>query len=287
MPRRAVFLLIVASLLSLLAWRELSADGPAVSQGSPTTLATSCGASATKVHAIQGSGAVSSIVGATVTIEGVVVGDFQRGDDDPYGTNLGGFYVQEEDHDADEDPASSEGIYVYHWDTDVSVGNLVRVTGRVQEFHGLTQIDRVTEVVVCERKVALPSPAVIEFPLESVESLEAFEGMLVTFPQELVISEHYEFGRFGQVVLALPAGDAARVRQPTALFNPGDPAIDHYLDLMARSRITLDDGITNQNPTVVRHPDGGLVTQAHTFRGGDRLKNLTGVLDYSFDSYTN
>lgn len=296
MRRTALVLVTALALLALLTYRELlptnrtDPEPPVSSQladteSSTTTQPAACGTPTTKIHAVQGLGTASPMVGASVTIEGVVVGDFQRNDGDPYGTNLGGFFVQEEDEDADNDPNTSEGIYVYHWDTDVSVGNLVRVTGRVQEFHGLTQLGWVSDVVVCESNVALPSPAVIEFPLDNALSLEAFEGMLVTFPQELVISEYFNYDRFGEVVLAWPAGNAPRVRQPTALFDPEDPAIEYYLDLMARSRITLDDGITDQNPAVMRHPDGGLFTLEHRFRGGDRLKNLTGVLDYSFDSY--
>ena len=42
------------------------------------------------------------------TIEGVVVGDYQGPG------QFSGFYVQEEDADADADPATSEGIFVFN-----------------------------------------------------------------------------------------------------------------------------------------------------------------------------
>ncbi len=245
-----------------------------------------CSAPATMIHEVQGAGSSSPLEGQVVTVQGVVVGDFQR-DGDAYGTNLGGFMVQEEDADADGDPATSEGIYVYSydWEVNVQVGDLVRVTGTVAEYHGLTELTDVTSLVICDSLVRLPSPAVIEFPLESVSDLEAFEGMLVTFPQELTISEFFNFDRFGELVLTWVPSGFARWQQPTAVFDSGDPEIAFHQDLLARSRIILDDGIADQNPAVVRHPDGGLFTAGHRFRGGDRLVNLTGVLDYSFGFY--
>lgn len=55
------------------------------------------------------------------------IGDFQDGDADEK-RNLNGFFLQEEDSDADSDPLTSEGIYVYDPNTikDVNVGDLVR-----------------------------------------------------------------------------------------------------------------------------------------------------------------
>ena len=64
----------------------------------------------------------------SVSIEGVVVGDYQATGE------FGGFYVQEQDSDADADPATSEGIFVFSTLTNVSVGDVVRVRGTVTEF---------------------------------------------------------------------------------------------------------------------------------------------------------
>ncbi len=49
-----------------------------------------CGTPATGIHDVQGAGAASPIAGQTVTVEGVVVGDYQGPGE------FGGFYVQEE-----------------------------------------------------------------------------------------------------------------------------------------------------------------------------------------------
>ena len=59
-----------------------------------------------------------------MTIEGVVIGDYQGPG------QFGGYYVQEEDADADADPATSEGIFVFDTQATPSrVGDVVRVLG--------------------------------------------------------------------------------------------------------------------------------------------------------------
>jgi predicted extracellular nuclease len=85
----------------------------------------------TLISAIQGSGEASPLVGQTVTLEAIVVGDFQDGDGDNR-RNLRGFYVQEEDVDSDNDAATSEGIFIFegaNFITDVTIGDKVRITG--------------------------------------------------------------------------------------------------------------------------------------------------------------
>ena len=102
--------------------------------------------------------------------------------------------------------------------------------------------------------------------------------MLVTFPQNLVISEYFNFDRYGEIVLT-----SERHMTPTALYEPGSPeqtqaAADYLLDA-----ITLDDGRTSQNPDPAIHPNGLEFTMNNLFRGGDLVANVTGVLDYSYD----
>jgi hypothetical protein len=67
--------------------------------------------SLTPISAIQGSGTASPLVGQTVTVEAIVVGDFQNNDADQT-RNLGGFWLQEEAFDSDGNPLTSEGIFV-------------------------------------------------------------------------------------------------------------------------------------------------------------------------------
>ena len=63
-----------------------------------------------KIHEVQGSGNASPYVNQQVIVEGVVVG---APDADGPSRTFGGFFLQEEDADADSDPATSEGVFVY------------------------------------------------------------------------------------------------------------------------------------------------------------------------------
>ena len=232
------------------------------------------------IHAIQGSGLESPLDGAVVAIEGIVVGDFQ----DSVGANgdLNGFFVQEEDADADADPLTSEGIFVFDGTSspavDVSVGDAVRVEGQVSESFGLTEIMS-SAITVLNTVQPLPTPASLALPVASVNDFEAFEGMLVNVPQSLVITEYFNFDRFGEVVLS-----SERHLIPTAEFEPGPDAIQAAQDNLL-DRITLDDGRTSQNPDPAIHPNSGVFDLSNLFRGGDRLQNVTGVLNYSFGLY--
>lgn len=238
-----------------------------------------CGDPATFIHVVQGNGLVSPLVGTSVIIEGIVVGDFQN-NAEPDNGNLDGFFVQEEDADQDGDPATSEGIFVFAPGTmDVAVGDQVRIAGTVAEFFNKTQIASVSDVLLCGGGFSVTA-APVTLPVTSLDDLEAYEGMLITFPQELVISEFFNFDRFGEIVLT-----TARQYQPTAVYEPGSPEAANLADLNARSRITLDDGRSNQNPDPAIHPDGNVFDLTNRFRGGDVVQNVTGVLDYSFNLY--
>lgn len=238
-----------------------------------------CGDPATFIHDIQGSGATSPLDGQTVSIEGVVVGDFQ--DDVGANGDLNGFYVQEEDADADANALTSEGIFVFQGsdpDIDVAVGDVVRVRGMVGEFNGSTQLS--ADTVLSCGPGSLPTAATVTLPVASVTDLEAFEGMSVEFPQSLAIVEFFNFDRFGEMVLATD-----RQFQPTAIHEPGSAESAALADLNSRSRITLDDGRTASNPDPARHPNGADFTLDNRFRGGDLVTNASGVLDYSFGLY--
>jgi predicted extracellular nuclease len=232
----------------------------------------------TLIHDIQGDGTDSPLVGATVTIAAVVVGDFQASGE------LSGFFLQEEDADTDDDPATSEGIFVLT-DANVALGDLVQVTGAVDEVDGLTALTGVSNVSKLSAGNALPAATDISLPVNDVADLEAFEGMLVQFPQALVISEYSNFDRFGEIVLAWPFDGEGRLFQPTAVEEPGSTAAADRTDYNLRSRIVLDDGRTVANPDPARHPDGNDFALNNRFRGGDTVANVVGVLDYRFEHY--
>ena len=231
----------------------------------------------TPIHDVQGPGLVSPLEGMDVVISGIVVADFQ-GD-----AALNGFFVQEEDADADADPATSEGIFVNDFfdvpDVDVSIGDLVIVEGTVQEFFNRTQLSFVT-VGKLSSGNTLPTPATVTLPVTSIDDFEPFEGMSLVMPQDLTISEYFNFDRFGEIVLT-----TGRHNQPTAIFEPGSVEAAELAAANALDRLTLDDGRRSQNPDPAIHPNGLEFTLDNLFRGGDLVSNVTGVMDFNFGNY--
>jgi len=238
----------------------------------------------TLIHDIQGDGFSSPMVGQLVTIEGVVVGDFQQDDNYPnatYDNDIDGYFVQEEDVDADANPATSEGIFVSDNANDMAVGDVVKVAGTVAEVFGLTRIQDVTSAeVIVPVKDTTVTAASVALPFTDNLDFESVEGMSVVLPQALVIGEYFNFDRFNEIVLTTD-----RAAQPTAVYAPGSPEAAALADLNARSRITLDDGRGSQNPDPAIHPNGQIFDLTNLFRGGDTVENVTGVMDYGFSAY--
>ncbi|WKZ44184.1 MAG: ExeM/NucH family extracellular endonuclease [Anaerolineales bacterium] len=233
-----------------------------------------CGEAATFIHDVQGSGLASPLDDTVVTIEGVVVGSFQ-------GTGqFGGFHVQEEDADADANPATSEGIFVYNSANTPLVGDRVRIQGTVDEFNSLTELKNVTNFLNCASGNPLPTAATLSLPVTAVTDFEAYEGMRVTFPQALVISEYFNFDQYGEIVLT-----SERHLTPTAEFEPGSPEQQQAVQDFLLDKITLDDGRSVQNPDPALHPNGNVFDLSNLFRGGSTVANVTGVMDYSFGLY--
>jgi predicted extracellular nuclease len=239
--------------------------------------AAGCGAPADRIHEVQGSGAASPLAGTAVTIEGVVVGDFQGA------SGLSGFFVQEEDGDADGDPATSEGLFVFDGaaGTPVSLGDRVRVSGTVTEFNGLTELTSLTGVDVCAAGQSV-TPATVSLPFASATAAEPFEGMAVVVPQTLTVSEVFSLGRFGEVLLS----SGGRLMTPTNVAAPGAPAIAQQAanDL---NRLILDDGSSLQNPdpTPFLFDDPATPAADRTLRLGSTVTGLAGAMHFAFGSY--
>ncbi|HEX9922357.1 MAG TPA: ExeM/NucH family extracellular endonuclease [Anaerolineae bacterium] len=232
-----------------------------------------CGDPATLIHDVQGNGSASPLVGNMVVVEGVVVSNFQ-------GPNqIGGYHVQEQDADADANPLTSEGIHVLDNSNTPGIGDVVRVQGTVAENFGLTRLQNIINFANCGGG-GVATTATVSLPILLEDDFEAFEGMLVTFPQSLTISEYFNFDRFGEIVLTTD-----RRFQATAQFEPGSPDAAQAMQDFLLNRITLDDGRGNQNPDPAIHPNGGVFDLTNLFRGGDTVANVTGVMDFAFGLY--
>ena len=243
-----------------------------------------CEQTYTPIYSIQGSGSSAAITG-NVTTAGVVVGDFEG----PTTAGIQGFYLQ--DGTGDGDSATSDGILVWTGDANnVNEGDYVRVTGFARERFNQTAINGsnsntapTTNIVACGPGVSI-DPVDVTLPNASATSLEPIEGMLVNFPQSLVISEYFNYDQFGEIVLALPLPGEDRAFTGTAIDEPGTAANARTLANSLR-RITLDDGISASNPPVLRHPNGQAFSLSNRFRGGDLVANATGVLGFDFSLY--
>ncbi len=227
-----------------------------------------CLAVYTPIYAIQGSGANAAITG-TVTTRGVVVGDYEGAS-----PTLRGFYLQDEDGDGDS--ATSDGIFVFNGSNNyANLGDVVRVTGSVSEFQGQTQISA-SSVVNCG--TGSVSPTDVTFPVSSSTYLEQYEGMLVRLPQTLYVTEHFQLGRFGQVVMS----SGGRLQQPTNVVAPGAPSIAMQI-ANSLNRIIIDDALNSQNPDPILFGRGGLpLSAANTLRGGDTATGIVGVMTYTW-----
>ncbi|NTW01231.1 MAG: ExeM/NucH family extracellular endonuclease, partial [Oscillochloris sp.] len=236
-----------------------------------TAAPATCSAADTPIYTVQGSSDTSPLSGKTVTVQGAVVGDYEGAS-----PNLRGFFLQ--DLNLDTDDSTSEGIFVFESNNadSVSLGQVVQVTGTVVEYQGQTEIDSPT-VEDCGETASV-TPTDVTLPFASANDLERFEGMLVRFPQTLYVTEHYQLGRFGQVVLS----SSARLAQPTNIVAPGTAATTQQAanDL---NRIIVDDAQNSQNPEQILFGRGGnLLSADNTLRGGDSASNIVGVLTYTW-----
>ena len=238
-------------------------------------------ATLTSIPEIQGSGNTSPLEGRDVRFTGVVTGDFQANDADTQ-SNLRGFYVQDV---PDENIATSDAVFVFDGDAptvDVNVGDDVEVTGTVGEFFGETQVAASKVRITGSGAI---QPARIDFPRPRVTTnsdgdrivdLEQFEGMLIRIPQTMTVASVRELDRFGEVLLS--AG--GRPYQFTNGNSPDTTGYEQYRDEIAKARIVLDDGNTEENPDSIRYLNAG-AAPGYSIRVGDQVTDVTGNLRYS------
>ena len=267
-PVRPLLALVVAAACARAATPPSATPSPAA----PPATEGACLATTdlVRIPDIQGTGDVSPLAGRTLTTQGVVVADFQGPP-----PALRGLYLQ--DPDGDGNAATSDALFVF---TDepraVRVGDVVRVTGTVAEFAQQTQLGNVTAFERCGTGAAV-RPTDLTLPLSAPDALEHLEGMLVQLPQTLTVTEHFQLGRFGQVVLS----SGGRLWQPTQRFAPG-PQADALAAANARNRLVLDDATLVQNPDpIVFGRAGAPLSAANTLRTGDEITGLVGVLTHT------
>ncbi len=240
------------------------------------------GTSALTPSDIQGDSANSPFVGQTVTVSGIVSGDFQDDDADT-DSSLGGFYLQ--NAKADGNVQTSDGVFVFDRNAngvDVNSGDLVQVVGKVDERFGETQINAGEVVATGAGQssavvLALPAAQVVDNSDGiAIADLEAFEGMLVRIPQAMYVQDLHGLERFGEIVLSV----LPRQQQFTSLNRPDPAAYAAHQLQRATQMLLLDDGRAQQNVSPIRYANGSAAPD-FPMRVGDAVEGLTGVLRYS------
>jgi hypothetical protein len=231
----------------------------------------------TAIHDIQGPGGASPIVAATVTTRGIVTG-----------LKNNGFFMQEPDANADADPSTSEGIFVFTSTAPtVLVGDLVQVTATVVEYApGRGSFTELATPTISVSSSGNPLPAAIALsatlpdPAGAWDQLERLEGMRVSVASFTVTAatagsttESTATGSSNGVMYGVVTGVALPLREagiqyPDALPLPTVPRWD-------------------SNPELLRlDSDGQPGATQLNLSGGAILTGIVGPLEYAFDRYT-
>ncbi len=239
------------------------------------------------IHDIQGPGTTSPHVGEFVATTGIVTG-----------VKYNGFFIQAPDAQADNDPDTSEGIFVFTSSTPspaLSVGDAVIVGGTVQEYipsadlasPPMTEIAGSPVFAVLSSGSTLPNPVTLTSedttPDGGPEQLERFEGMrvhvdslTVVAPTEGSITESTATSTSNGVFYGVLPGIARPFTEP-GILTPGSLPPD------APCCIPRFDG----NPEKLRVDSDALAgALALEVTSGATVTNLTGPLDYAYRTYT-
>ncbi len=218
------------------------------------------------IHEIQGSGAASPFAGMTVTTNNNIV------------TAVGpeGFTIQSQDADADADPQTSEGIYVFTGSAPtVTVGDMVDLTGDVVEFFDFTEFTNNPVITVTSSGNPLPTAVVFDAntpsPIGGAPScgagqLECFESMLVQM-SGTTTSPSQSFGSDPIAEPEVVVGNQRALRE-TGIEFPGIPGLP------------LWDG----NPEIFELDPDRLGQPNRSFNTGVQF-DATGVIGFDFGDY--
>ncbi len=218
-----------------------------------------------EIFEIQGNGAFSPVEGSVVTTRNNVVTCL--------GTN--GFFIQTPTARTDNDLDTSDGIFVFTGGAlTVAVGDLVDVTGEVDEFFGLTEFRGGSTVTVVGSGVP-PTPVAFnatvpsadpDFPSCAIE-FECYEGMLVEITGGTVTGPNQRFGPDPIAEVHITAAPARTFRE-LGILTPGLPGLPVW------------DG----NPEVFELDPDKLGLPNLIIPAGSSF-NATGVLGFEFGGY--
>jgi uncharacterized protein len=247
----------------------------------------------TPIYEIQGDGDATPIDGEQIVTRGVLTADFSSGGATgiPNNQGLRGFFIEAIEADRDDDPLTSEGVFVFDpaGNAPGELGDLIHVAGVAGESFDVTQVTASQHQACDDTGVdnELPPPALLPLPAEPFDRAELFEpleSMRVTHP-ELTVVEFFQLERFGEVRLS----SGGVLQNPTNVVDPyDDDAYEAILKFNRENNIILDDGRTGQN--LNRLPLGEVdplpyVEPGDTLRIGDQLRDHTTILHFGFGAW--
>ena len=244
------------------------------------------------IHQVQGDildleNDASPLYGNTVVVEGIITADFQGGTL-PNGDNsyqYSGYWIQEEDNDADANSNTSEGVFVYDYKSTVSIGDKVRLMATATEYNNATQLKSVGELSVCAVNQTLPTAISVTLPVDDLTELEAVEGMLIENNQNLIVSDlygtGYGFANYGQFVVS-----SKLHFQPTEIAAPLSDAAIAAAEARPLDVLLIDDGVAASYPSYIPFPDESGYNASNPMRIGYRVPTLAGVMHGWKNNYT-
>ena len=243
------------------------------------------------ISAIQGSGISSPLTpGSSVTTQGVVTA-----------LSSNGYFLQTPDASADNDPNTSEGIFIFTSSAPtVSDGQIVDSTGTVTEFRPSTDpnsrpITELTQTAVTVVSSGNPLPAAVTLPpltaTGGIDQYERFEGMRVQVggslnvvaPTSGTVAEANATASSNGVLYTVFPGVAIPTRE--AGIEVVDFPVNAATACAAGSGCALP--MFDANPERLRIDTDGVTGQAAVnVNTGATLSNVIGVMHYAFRAYT-
>lgn len=229
-----------------------------------------CGAPAARIGAIQGSGALSPVLGRTVEVEAIISARFLDG--------LGGFFIASAPDEADANPETSEGIFVRY---ETPLPRMprharIRLRARVAELGTApdtqTALIEVSELIQCGKADPLV-PLQLKTVPGQVSGWEAYESQRVQIAGPLSVVGNEGLARNGELLVSFDGRDFAA----TELSAPG-PAAQQRAEANRRTRLWLDDGQLNTYPQKLWFLPEPLTAET-PWRVDSQISGIEGVLE--------
>lgn len=241
---------------------------------------------------IQGATDTSPFVGQTVTITGIVTGDYQTGTGED--GDIAGFFIQDS---GDGDSTTSDGIFIYDAGiavTDVIKGDEVTITGVVTELYGKTMIDVSAGSVTVDSNLNDYMALMQTIDMSTVgvryinssegyhADLEAYESMLVDFVQTLTVIDNSDVNNYNEFVVSAE-GRIAAFTQQAANGDISAANNDAYLQSVGNGIFYIDDGYDGTS-TPTQWVDGAFGSD-DAFRVGATISDAFGIMDFGFSEF--